>query len=146
NGKTTIYTYTKGFADDRLNHNLLAVIDAKGQTYLRNEYSATTNPSDRQFDRIVKQTWGNTGEAIKFTYLPMPPTVANGQAVLGTIVNDGVGNVTKYDFDARNRLLRQREFTGRADPGQPTTPGSNRPTGKLRAGDPDCFETTWGYN
>ena len=26
-GKTTVYTYSKGFDDDRLNHNLLTITD-----------------------------------------------------------------------------------------------------------------------
>ncbi|MEZ6083435.1 MAG: hypothetical protein R3E58_05660 [Phycisphaerae bacterium] len=35
-GKTTIYTYSEGFADPRLNHNLLTITDPKGQTFLVN--------------------------------------------------------------------------------------------------------------
>ncbi|MFC1718620.1 DUF6531 domain-containing protein, partial [Candidatus Poribacteria bacterium] len=37
-GKTTVYTYSKGFADEQLNHNLLTITDPKGQTFLTNIY------------------------------------------------------------------------------------------------------------
>ncbi|KPL20887.1 MAG: hypothetical protein AMJ75_11005, partial [Phycisphaerae bacterium SM1_79] len=37
-GKTTVYTYTKGFPDERRNHNLLSITDPNGNTYLRNLY------------------------------------------------------------------------------------------------------------
>src|SRR5436309_6438384 len=40
-GKTNRYTYSQGFADPRLNHNLLAITDPGGQTWLRNVYGAT---------------------------------------------------------------------------------------------------------
>jgi YD repeat-containing protein len=44
------------------------------------------------------------------------------------------------------RLVKLREYTGRATAGTPTTLTTNRPTGKLRASDPDFFETRWEYN
>ncbi|MDZ4224523.1 MAG: DUF6531 domain-containing protein, partial [bacterium] len=57
-GHTTRYTYSSGFGDDRseLNHNLLTVTDAKGQTYLKNTYSI--------YDRVVKQTFGDEGNFV----------------------------------------------------------------------------------
>ena len=62
------------------------------------------------------------------------------------IVNDRVGNVEESFIDARNRTVMYREYTGRADPDQPTTATDNRPTGQLRADDPPIFETRWEYN
>src|SRR5262249_26819451 len=50
-----------------------------------------------------------------------------------------------YSYDASNRGVMEREYTGRANVGQPTTESSNRPTAKLRAGDPDYFETKSMY-
>ena len=74
--------------------------------------------------------------------------------VIEEMINDGVkllphawlemdrnGNVIEKFFDSGNRLLRELRYTGRADPGQPTTRTANRPTGKLRPSDPDYFET-----
>jgi RHS repeat-associated protein len=145
-GKTTVYTYTKGFADARLNHNLLTITDPKGQTYLRNVYHHGLDPADRNFDRVIRQVWGDPGDIIDIVYVPLVPSVDNAQAVMKTIVNDREGNVSEHDFDILNRCIRMREYTGRADPDQPTTFTENRPRGKLRADDPDFFETRYGYN
>ena len=66
--------------------------------------------------------------------------------MLVVIVNDRNGNVRERYYDAGNRLLEQRDYTGRADPRQPTTLVANRPAGKLRANDPAFFRTVWSYN
>lgn len=145
-GKTSVYTYSTGFDDERLNHNLTSITDPKGQTFVRNIYATTTDPEERNYDRVVRQVWGDDGDNIDLVYIPMVPTAENSQAILRTIVNDRVGNVTEYDFDIRNRLVRKREFTGRANPDQPTTTGSNRPANKLRPDDPPFFQTSFGYN
>lgn len=154
NGKTIGYTYSKGFAEDRLNHNLLTITDPRRNDpndptygagpFVQNIYATTTDASDRNFDRVVRQIWG--GQSIDITYTPETPTAANGQSVMRTIVRDRVGNVRSYSFDLANRLVRKRYYTGRADPTQPTTVGSNRPTNKLRPGDPDFFETRYEWN
>jgi RHS repeat-associated protein len=145
NGKTWTYTYSKGFADERLNHNLLTVTDPKGQTYLRNTYATTTDPAAVDFDKVVRQAWGNPDETIDLVYVPQVPSASNNQAIRKTIVRDRVGNVSELFWDAYNRNVLMREFTGRADPTERTTDVLNRPTGKLRASDPDFYETrsTW---
>ena len=71
---------------------------------------------------------------------------AGSLAVTRCIVNDPVGNVTEGYFDARGRCVMERDYTGRATPGLPVTPTLNRPAGKLRAGDPDYYETRWNWN
>ncbi|MFO1514981.1 MAG: hypothetical protein U1F83_19090 [Verrucomicrobiota bacterium] len=71
---------------------------------------------------------------------------SNSFATVQAIVNDYVGNVTEYLCDSRQRCVSEREFTGRANPALPTTATENRPTGKLRADDPDYFETRWEWN
>ena len=53
-----------------------------------------------------------------FSYLPQTPTPANQFAAMRCIVNDAVGNVTEYFYDARNRCVKRLEFTGRATPGE----------------------------
>ena len=65
NGKTTTYTYSTGFADERLNSNLLTITDGRRNDpndptfgegpYLINFYAETTNPNDFFFDRVVRQ-------------------------------------------------------------------------------------------
>jgi YD repeat-containing protein len=145
-GKTTTYTYSKGFADEARNHNLLTITDPKGQMRLTNVYSTESNPALLNFDRVTRQVWGNPGDIIDYVYVAQSPSVANNYASLTTIVNDRVGNVKEYFFNAANRDVMLREFTGRADPDQPTTESLNRPTGQLRLDDPPFFETRWGYN
>jgi len=143
-GKTTFYTYTTGNADDRLNHNLVTITDGRGSNFVRIIYGDTTDPNNINFDRVIAQMWG--GNFVGITYVPQTPGLDNNQAVIKTIVNDRVGNVTEYFYDVGNRLVLLREFTGRANAGDFTTEASNRPTGKLRSDDPDFFETRYEYN
>ena len=155
NGKTTTYTYTTGFLDESLNHNLLTITDPKGQLYLQNIYAHTLDPSDPRYtedpadlnyDRIVRQIWGNPGDIIDVVYVAQEPTSRNNDAVIKVILNDRVGNLHEYFYDERNRAVIQRRYTGRADPDLPTTETDNRPTGKLRQSDPDFFETRYFWN
>ena len=106
-GKTTRFTYTTGFNDDQLNHNLLTITDGRrndsnddtfGQgPYVVNVYSSSTNANDfNQYDRIIRQEWG--GDILDFTYNSVRPTAANGFAVTKVIVNDRNGNVEEYFF------------------------------------------------
>ncbi len=74
------------------------------------------------------------------------PALANGKAVMKVILNDRAGNVKEYFYDVRNRGTMLREYTGRANPTLPTTESANRPSNKLRATDPDFFETRFEYN
>ena len=151
-GKTTVYTYSTGFADELLNHNLLTITDPTGQLYLTNVYARTENPGDLEFDRVVRQLWGDqnpiNGDIIDFVYVPIVPAPENNFAVIRTIVNDRVGNVKEYFFDIGNRDVILKDYTGRWDSDQPTTDPSAGPTFlKLRpADDPDFFETRWEYN
>ena len=113
-GKTTTYTYSAGYADDRENHLLLSVIDATGQTIRTHVYQH--NQTDFEFLRCISvQHWTNTPAMI--SYLPQTPTPANQFATLRCVVNSPVGDVTECFFDARNRGVKLQEFTGRATPG-----------------------------
>jgi RHS repeat-associated protein len=148
-GKTTVYTYSTGFDDEALNHNLLTITDPKGQTWLVNEYD-TSDPNSLSYDHIVRQTWGDSGDVIDVVYDEVSAFVGNGQAVRKAIINDRVGNVKEVFFDEDNNLVLRRDYTGRADPDQPTTdpigPGGNPPVNPLRPGDPAFFETLNEYN
>ena len=145
-GKTTTYTYSKGLADERLNHNLLTITDAKGQLWLQNTYAATTDPADYNFGRLIRQVRGYSNEVLTFWYTRQAPVPSGGFAVTKAIVNDRMGNVSEHLFDPWNRLLRLRQFTGRAVPGITTTETQNLPTGQLRASDPAYFETAYQWN
>ena len=155
-GKFVTYTYSTGFADERLNHNLLTITDGRRNDsndptfgdgpYLRNVYAATQDPTDLHFDRVVRQAWGNANDVIDLVYVPLTPDKSNGGAYMKTILNDRVGNVKEYFFEPGNRVVLRREYTGRADPDKPTSPTVNRPSAKLRAGDPPFFETRYEWN
>jgi len=153
-GKTRSYTYSTDEADDRLNHNLLTVTDGRRNDpgdatsgagpYLINVYSPETDPNHPDFDRVIRQIWG--GDVVDMLYMPLLPSLANGGAVMRTILNDRNGNVKEYFYDAQNHMVRKREYTGRANPTAPTTALVNRPADKLRATDPDYFETRYEWN
>ncbi len=150
-GRTTVYTYSTCFADDRLNHNLQTITDPKGQTYVHIEYAPTTDPSDVNFDRVKRQTWGEPGDVLDIVYVRLVPSAEYNFANIKAILNDRVGNVKEFFYDAFNRNVVTREYTGRADPDLPTTDSANRPTGRLRpglppVGDPDYFERRYEYN
>jgi YD repeat-containing protein len=142
-GKTNRYAYSSGNLDERLNHNLVSATDGLGQTWLQVNYETASDPTAQEFDRVRDYYCGTTTH---FIVLPEPPTPANGFAATRVIINDGMGNVSESYYDSRHRLVREVEFTGRANPAAPTTDVSNRPTGKLRAEDPDYFETRWEWN
>ncbi|MCP4711608.1 MAG: hypothetical protein GY869_23565, partial [Planctomycetes bacterium] len=146
NGKTTVYTYTTGFADEQLNHNLLTITDPKGQTVLQNTYA--TNPDDPNYDHVVRLVLGEPDDIIDYHYRLQEPNAANNYAITRTIVNDRAGHVTEHLYDNHNRLLSAREYTGRADPNLPTSlnPDMNIPVNRLRNDDPPFFETRYEYN
>lgn len=156
NGKTVSYTYTTGFEDARLNGNLVTITDGRRNDrndgtfgmgpYLRNQYSAVTNPDDPNFDRIVRQVWGDPDDILDYVYVPLLPSNANRRAVVKTIVNDRRGLVKEYFYDELNRLVIFREYTGFAERMVPTTELTNRPEGKVRSDDPDFFQTAFEWN
>lgn len=146
-GKKTVYTYSTGFADERLNHNLLTITDPKGQTYLTNSYSLATNPNDPTFDWLTRQALGDhPQEVLDLVAAATTPGPDNNNAVIEVIVNDGMGNVSHWAYDKSHRLVRSRRYTGRADPTIRTTPSSNRPQNPLRPTDPPYFEARYEYN
>ena len=142
-GKTVRYTYTTGQSDPRANHLLLTFADALGQTVLRCTYDM--NPASPAFQRCVAaQRAADPPTCV--THLFQTPSPENLYAATRCLVNDPVGNVRECAFDARNRCVAERAYTGRATPGLPVTDASNRPTGKLRSDDPDWFLTTYAWN
>ncbi len=154
-GKTTTYTYSGGFGDERLNHNLLTITDPNGQTFLQNVYSVSTNSNEPNFDHVVLSIPGpndldgdDPNIILAWTYMPQTPDAGNNYAVVKAVTNDGVGNVASHFYDAKNRLVMVRQYTGRADPNLPTylDPNVNPPVNPLRPDDPAYFETKYEYN
>jgi len=143
-GKTNRYTYSEGFANERENHLLLTVTDPKGQKILENFYQH--NQADLAFLRCTTMRLGYPSNLIQFQYVAQLPAPSNHFAAQKIIVNDRMGNVSEHFYDTGNRLVMLREFTGRADPSQPTTDLLNRPMNPLRTNDPPYFETTWEWN
>jgi YD repeat-containing protein len=143
-GKTTTYTYTRGFTDNRLNHNLRTAADGLRQTQFELVYASTEDPTNFDFDTVQSVLRGVEKQDIRRLALPPDPT--NAFATVRCILNDFVGNVTEEFYDARHRLLRRLEFTGRANPAEPTTDTLNRPVNPLRPDDPPFFETRWEWN
>ena len=145
-GKRVSYTYSKGYADPRLNGNLLTITDGKGQTYLDNTYATNANPDDLLYDRIVAQRWGNATDTVELHYEAVNPVPANGGAIVRVILNDRVGNVQEYFYNDRSQCTIERRYTGRARNNEVTTATRNRPVGRLRASDPEYFETRYEWN
>lgn len=147
-GKTVTYTYSVGFSDERLNHNLLSATDARGQTWLVNTYGAAPDlPDALLFDRVVRQVYGGGGDQIDIVY-EQEPAREGGAIRTRATVNDRAGNVRTCTYDSRNRLVAHRRYTGRADADLPTylSTGINAPSAPLRQGDPAYYETRYEYN
>ena len=117
NGKTTRYTYTAGFVEERLNHNLLSITDGRRNdprdpTFGRGPYLVNTyGRSGGTLDRVTRPVWG--GDVVDITYVPLlpygnvgssgaggaaPDPPAFGQATMRAIVNDRNGN---FPFEFR---------------------------------------------
>ena len=145
-GKTNRYTYTTGNLDERLNHNLASCTDPKGQQWLQIFYRPTTDPANFEFDTVNGVLRG-IGPLAHLRRYPQTPSPTNGYATVKAIMRDPVGNVTEEFYDSRGRCVRMLQYTGRAPfLGQPTTEIDNRPVNKLRADDPDYFDTRWTWN
>jgi YD repeat-containing protein len=135
-GKTTSYSYSTGFDDGRLNHNLLTITDARGQTWLTNTYSNEPDDPDISltFDRVVRQDVGGTndsgvsaGGTVSFSYEPLNsgaepwnPDLKRRRA----IITDPNGNVSEHDMNANGHELTEVLRTR-----------------GLRADDPESFRT-----
>lgn len=141
-GKTTLYAYSSGLADEELNHNLLSITDPKGQTFLQNVYSGETDADAAGFDRVVRQVWGHSGDIVDVDYQLYGGIIP----CVRVIVNDRRGAVSEFDFDSRNTLQWERRYTGFALADQPTTETDNLPGPPLRPSDPPFFETTYEWN
>ncbi|MDQ7008269.1 MAG: DUF6531 domain-containing protein, partial [Acidobacteriota bacterium] len=133
-GKTTTYSYTTGFADARLNHNLRTITDPLGQVWLSNTYSS--DPDDvpagsLTFDRVVLQDVGGTGAsgvpaggAVSFSYEPLNPGADPDLTDLErrrARITDPNGNQEEHVHNARGHELTHVLHTRGVRPGDPPT-------------------------
>jgi RHS repeat-associated protein len=142
-GKTTRYSYSSGFEDQRLNHNLLTItapneVLAGGPARFSLTYETAANSVD--IDRVKTQTVGGTnasgvaaGGTISYQYKLLTNERTAGDiltAVFQTTVTDRNGNLTEYQFNRLGNTVRIREFSNR----------------QIRQDDPEFFETRYEFN
>jgi YD repeat-containing protein len=132
-GKTTLYTYSSGFANSKLNHNLLALVEpsynvgddpALSKAKVTLTYATTTDPLQEQFDQVVSERWGHdqggppgvvVGGTKTFTYTAGPvgdPDAPAGTS-LRTMVVDANGNQRAHYFNAARLEIKRIERTNR---------------------------------
>ena len=139
-GKTTRYTYSSGFSNEALNHNLLTVtrpneVAYGGSPVLVNEYGT----SRFEFDKIISQTYGganasevDAGGTFTYEYEQVATGEFTGdpnQQISLIRETDRNGNVEEYVFNPLGYAVEKREFTK-----------------GLRDDEPDFFETLFKYN
>lgn len=141
-GKTTRYTYSSGFSDERLNHNLLTVtrpneVANGGPPVLILEYGTT--PGSFEFDKVIRMTNGGTnasgtsaGGAYTYSYTQLNAGVQSDDPNLPaslTRETDRNGNIEEYEYNRIGHPVVRREFTR-----------------GLRPADPAVYETHMLYN
>jgi RHS repeat-associated protein len=141
-GKTERYTYSSGFADPRLNHELLTMTapnEVADGGPPRVVLTYDTNAASPNAGRVLTQREGGTNEngvpsggAMNYQYLSLgtaPPGDTN-TAVFQTTATDPNGDITQYQFNQINNALRVRLFANRG----------------IRPGDPSFYDTTYAYD
>ncbi len=141
-GKTTTYTYSSGYTNAALNHNLLTVtapneVAAAGPPFLIAQY--ITNPADtNNLDRLQSLTLGGTnasglpaGGTIVYQYQNLGIASSNdfATAVFQNTVTNRAGNVTQYRFNQLGNPVSKITFTR-----------------GLRVGEPVGYTNTMVYN
>lgn len=143
NGRTERYTYSSGFQDPALNHNLLSVIKPQevadgGSEVLSWTYG--TDPNDPlTFDKVLTETHGGTnasgvvaGGTMSFQYEGINQGEPEGQPNLPrgkAIITSRNGNVSEYFVNEKNLHIITREHTK-----------------GLRPDEPEFFESRTEYN
>jgi RHS repeat-associated protein len=165
NGKSEVYGYTSGFADERLNHKLVLVVAPKEAQSLtdgqlesldslrplaRAENTWNIDPLDPvSFGRIKSQRWGGTNETgiaaggtITFDYQSLvpagmdPSTLGTNDPYEQTTVKDRNGNLVDYTHNRLGNCIRCRRYANRNLRLRGTGPGQ----------DPDSFDTVHLFN
>jgi len=139
------FTYDSSSSDPRIDDNLLSVTDASGRLMEAFTYSSVSAPGNIEYDTCATHDRHGNGHVTVLKLQEVPPSSGfpGGYRV---IENDELGRVTETVFDRLHRAVISREFTGFATPGVAVTDTSSPFPGKLRAGDPDFFETRCAFN
>ena len=134
NGKKEVYTYSSGFPDGRLNHNLLSVTrpnENDANHGLPPDETAAKQWTYDLNDRVVTHTIGASGMAgeaggtLTYAYVdnPAPPAdfdaTMEGPAVRKVTETDRNGNVRVYWIDDFGAVTRFEHFTRGLRPGEP---------------------------
>ncbi|HUW14896.1 MAG TPA: DUF6531 domain-containing protein, partial [Anaerolineae bacterium] len=122
-GKVTRLTYTSSFEDERLNHNLTAIVspnevhDGSMTPRIENVYGI----AGVDFDRVVQQSWGGgrangsghgAGADVTLAYDMTPGPSAPIGAAGRTTVTDRDGHNVEFWHDAAGRRLRTQQQVG----------------------------------
>ncbi len=142
NGKTWRYTYSSGFGDARLNHNLISLIapnevaDGSLTPRVVNTYGTT----GYDFDRVIQQVWGGTnattvpaGGTITLSYEQLNPGGDSNDLTLPrnrTTIMDRNGNQKVYEHNVNGQRLSLKEYSNR----------------DVRPSDPAFWLTPYAYN
>jgi RHS repeat-associated protein len=141
-GKTEAYTYSSGFSDEALSHNLLTItapneVADGGPPRVVLTYG--TDPSLPSYDRVTSQMEGGTnatgvpaGGTMTYQY-QVQGTAAPGDlttAVFQTTVTDRNGNLSLYQFNQLGNIIESQVFNNR----------------NIRPSDPISYTTTYQYN
>jgi YD repeat-containing protein len=163
-GKTTAYVYSSGFADERLNHNLLQVISPREVSagtrvpVLTNHYRE--DPAAPDADRVLAQDWGGTnssgvaaGGRLTLEYAERPG-LSDGPLLDAdelaafllreagvTRVTDREGNVSDLTWSGAGLPLSLRVHT--RDGPRPREPRSLHPPPGVV---PPWYETRWRWS
>ena len=143
NGRTESYTYSSGFGEPLLNHNLLSVtapeeVFAGGPPRLQWVYGTDAN-DDATFDRVLSETEGGTnlsgiaaGGTTTFDYEILNEGEPSGQPDLPrgkARITERNGNVMEYFVNEHQLHIITRRFTR-----------------GFRAGEPEFFEHRMFYD
>ncbi|HEU5181307.1 MAG TPA: DUF6531 domain-containing protein, partial [Candidatus Polarisedimenticolia bacterium] len=122
-GKTTSYRYlgSAGCAEEALRHNLQAITDARGQTFLVNAYTSIADPlcgtPGLPADTVASQEYGGGVPAprIQYSYGPVPAGSLPDANVVTTeaTVIDRAGNVQIHRFNPQGNPLSIEYHTNR---------------------------------
>lgn len=108
-GKKKRYGYSFGNNNEKLNHNIVRIMDPAGNIYLKNHYG----DKGFGFDRVIKQQYGEDGEEMTIHYQPFKPAylmayMGRAEDVDRVIIRDRRGFKHEYSHNAFGEMLTER--------------------------------------
>lgn len=117
--KKTTYTYNRAAecSEGSLAHNLVAIADGKGETFLTNRYFSSQDSlcgTPGPFpDYVASQVYGTGTVTYAYQSFWIPPDPSAGEKAFSTTVTDRMGNVQVHDFNSQGNPLRIEYRTNR---------------------------------